>query len=212
QLGIIDSIKTICLTHLHNDHFLGLFSLLWHYWINQRSNDVTLIGPKGTQETVETILTLINTPKSMRSSYEVRYIELNETLEPRKVMGIMGITYISVEHRIPALAYKIERNGKSFCYTGDSKLVPTLIHIARGCDTLACESTFPDELADFAHKHYHFTPADAAELALETQCKKLILVHISSYFIDQLDIFKQQAEQKLRKSVILAEDLMEIVL
>ncbi|MBN1801541.1 MAG: ribonuclease Z [Candidatus Lokiarchaeota archaeon] len=210
KLEKMGSIKTICLTHLHNDHFLGLFSLLWHYWINKRTEDLELIGPEGTKKTVETILELINTPQDMMSSFQVRYKELKPANKSASVQDKSDLTYASVDHRIPALAFRIERDGKSSCYTGDSKPVQTVIDLASKCDLLICESTLPDEMADFAHDHYHFTPSDAAHLASESDCKRLVLFHISSFFANQMDRFKQQAEKALGKSVIIAKDLMEI--
>ena len=120
------------------------------------------------------------------------------------------IKYISVEHRIPALSYRIEIDGKSICYSGDTKPIESLRKIATDCDVFICESTIPDEMADFAHKHYHCTPSDAAEIADKANCNRLVLFHISSHFIEQINEFKTQAAVKFKKSIIIAEDLMEI--
>ena len=213
QINQINAIKTICLTHLHNDHFLGLFSLLWYYWINGRKDDLNLIGPVGTQTSVITILKLINTPVSMMKSFHIRYNELEDTNKIEMIDNAnYNINYVNVDHRISAFAYRIESEDKKICYSGDTRPIPSLEQIADNCNLLICESTFPDEMADFAHKHFHCTPSDAAKIAIKANCKKLILIHIPLQFRNQLEIFKLQAKKLFNKEVIIAEDLLEIVI
>jgi len=210
QLELIENIKTICITHLHNDHFLGAFSLLWHYWLNQRKEDLKIIGPRQLKSTFETILELTHTPEGMMTSFKVKYEELKETNTIHTIRGHYQIQYISMEHGFPAFAYRIESNGKSFCYSGDTKPTDNLIQIAHNCDLLVCECTLPDDMHEFAHKHNHCTPSDVGKIASKSNSKKLVLTHISSFFLDRIDEFKASAEKFFNKEVIIAEDLMEL--
>ena len=86
----------------------------------------------------------------------------------------------------------------------------TLETLVKNCDMFICETTMPDKWSDFAHEYFHSTPSDAANIANAAQCKKLVLFHIASHFINQIDKFQKQAEQKFKKEVIIAEDLMEL--
>lgn len=210
QLDLIKDIKTICITHLHNDHFLGAFSLLWHYWLNQRKEDLKIIGPPQLKSTFETILELTHTPEGMMSSCKVNYEELQETNTVQTIKGNYTIQYISVEHGFPAFAYRIESKGKSFCYSGDTRPTENLKKIAHNCDLLVCECTLPDDMHKFAHEHYHCTPSDAGKIATAVNSKKLVLTHISSFFLGRIDEFKKSAEKNFNKEVIIAEDLMEL--
>ena len=210
QLDLIKNVKTICITHLHNDHFLGAFSLLWHYWLSQRKEELKIIGPPQLKSTFETILELTHTPEGMMSSFKVSYIELKETNTVQTINANYAIQYISVEHGFPAFAYRIENKGKSFCYSGDTKPTDNLKKIARDCDLLVCECTLPDDMHEFAHKHNHCTPSDVGEIAAAANAKKLVLTHISSFFLDRIDEFKKSAEKNFIKKVIIAEDLMEL--
>jgi len=212
QLNCIKNIKTICITHLHNDHFLGTFSLLWHYWLNQRKEDLNIIGPPQLKSTFETILELTHTPEGMMASCKVNYNELNETNTVQTIKKNYEIRYISMEHGFPAFAYRIEGNGKSFCYSGDTRPTENLNKIAQDCDLLVCECTLPDDMYEFAHEHFHCTPSDVGKIADAVNAKKLILTHISSFFLDRLDEFKKIAEKHFNKEVIIAEDLMELEL
>ena len=116
--SLTNKIKTICITHLHNDHFLGAFSLLWHYWISQRKEDIEIIGPPKLEKTFETILNLVNTPERMRS-FKIHYKELKESDEIQDVKTDYKIKAIKVNHGIEAFAYRIESENKSICYSGD---------------------------------------------------------------------------------------------
>jgi ribonuclease Z len=210
ELDKIKNIKTICITHLHNDHFLGAFSLLWYFWLSERKEDLSIIGPPQMKSTFETILHLIHTPEGMMSSFKVNYEELKETNTVQTVNRNYVIQYISVEHGFPAFAYRIESKGKSFCYSGDTRPTENLKKIAQDCDLLACECTLPDEMGEFAHKHYHCTPTDVGKIAVVVNTKQLVLTHISSFFLGQIDEFKKIAAKYFKKEVIIAEDLMEL--
>jgi len=68
----------------------------------------------------------------------------------------------------------------------------------------------PDVLSALAHKYFHCTPSDAALMAKIAHCKKLVLNHIPSHFVNQIDKFREQAEELFKKEVLIAEDLMEL--
>ncbi|MFX1277296.1 MAG: MBL fold metallo-hydrolase [Promethearchaeota archaeon] len=210
QVNAIDSIKTIFLTHLHNDHLLGLFSLLWYYWIGNRKEELEIIGPVGMEKTIKSILKLINTPEAMMTSLQPKYRELQSMEEVQILQANYTIKYVDVDHRIPALACRIESNGKSVCYSGDTRPTNALISLADNCDLFICETTMPDNWSVFAHEHYHCTPSDAAKLGMNARCKKLVLFHIPSHFTNQMDKFRKQAEKIYKKDVIIAEDMMKL--
>jgi ribonuclease Z len=211
KIKSINNIKIICITHLHNDHFLGLFSLLWYYWLNNRTEDLEIIGPPQTQETIEKIINLINTPKGMRS-FDLQYVELEDSNEMQVFKRKYNIKTIKVVHSIVAFAYRIENGNKSICYSGDTSPSQNLKKLAKNCDLLICESTFPSKFKKIAYKYGHSTPFDLAKLAIESNSKRVAMVHIFSTFSNQREKFKLEAEKELKRKIILAEDLMKIEL
>jgi ribonuclease Z len=208
KINSIESIETICITHLHNDHFLGLFSLLWYFWLSGRSIDLEIIGPPKTQETIENVLDLINTPKRMRSSFNINFIELKDSNEMQYFNRDYEISSIKVNHSILSYAYRIEKNSKSICYSGDTAPSDNLVKLAKYCDLLIYESTFPNKFKNIAYKYGHSTPYDLARLAIETNSKQVAMVHIASTYLNQIDNFKVEAEKELKRPIIIAEDLM----
>lgn len=214
-LDKIDTINTICITHLHNDHFLGIFSLLWYYWIiSQRTRPLKIIGPPQIDYTIRTILKLINTP-SNALKFDLDFMILKDSNKFQLVnVNDYIITAAKVEHIPITFAYKVEEklSNKSLCYTGDTRPVENIIKLSSGCTLLICEATFPDSLADFAHKYYHCTPSDAVKLATQANIRKLALTHISAAFHNEniLKKIKEQSEKKFMNEVIMAKDLMTL--
>ncbi len=208
QSNSINTIRTIIFTHLHNDHLIGVFSLLWYYWINDRKEDLNIIGPIGTKNTIESILKLINTPEDMMKSFQIHYQELESTKEIQPIKYNYIMNYVDADHRISAFSIRIEDKKNSICYSGDTAPTYLLEKLAMNCDIFICEATMPDEWAEFAHEHFHCTPSDAATIANKIHCKTLVLFHIASHFIKQFDKFQQQAEKIFKKEVIIAKERM----
>ncbi len=215
SLNCINSIENICLTHLHNDHFLGIFSMLWYYWIiSQRKNALKIIGPPNTDSTITSILKLINTPDdAIKFDLKFEILRNTDKIQIFKLLNY-NIKSIRVVHTPIAFAYRIENinSKKSICYVGDSSSCENIINLAKKCDVLICESTFPDEYKKFAHKYGHCTPSDAAEIANQAEIKTLILTHISAVFQNEKDLnrIKNQAENKFKNKIIIAKDLMTL--
>jgi ribonuclease Z len=206
ELECIDEIKTICFSHLHNDHLLGVFSLLWYYWINKRKDPLNIVGPIGIRDTIEKIIDLINTPPDMRSC-ELIYHELEEQDSIEPIRLDYDINYVHMEHSIPTIAYKIKKADKSLCYAGDTKPNDKLIILARNCDLLICESTFPDDLKDTAHMYNHSTPSDVISIAQKANCKRIALVHISPPFRNKIQNAKNDLTQKFSGKILIPKDL-----
>lgn len=211
KLGFINDIKLICISHLHNDHFLGICSLLWYYWITGRSKPIKIIGPPTTKVTIKKILQLAHTPEDM-GGFELDFIELKKSnqLQDLGEFQTYLIKAIQVEHGFPAYAYSVESNRSKLTYSGDTKPNNQIIEIAQNSDLLICEATFPDKFQKVAHKYHHCTPSDAAKIANKSHSKKLVLVHISPVFEGLMPKMKESAEQIFENDVIIGIDLMQL--
>jgi ribonuclease Z len=207
KIDMIQNITTICITHLHNDHFMGIFSLLWYYWINERKETLKIIGPADTKSTIEKILDLIHTPERMKS-FEIEYIPLKDIIE---IQSIEEENYTikanKTSHLDPTFALRVEENGKSVCYSGDTKPIQGLITFFDNCNLLIHESTFPDEFQNLAHQLYHSTPHDIADIANKSNCINIALIHISPTFHDQIDKFYTQVRKHFTGTIFIPDDL-----
>lgn len=97
------------------------------------------------------------------------------------------------------------RKGDSFVVVIDTRYCSEAIEIAKNAKMLLCESTYLEEHRDLAHKHFHLTAKQAAEIAKQADVKSLILTHFSARYLD-LEPFVEEAKVVF-SSVDVADDL-----
>jgi len=107
-------------------------------------------------------------------------------------------------HIESSLAYRIESEGKSLVYSGDTDYSESLIELARDADTLIIECSMPDGLKVKGH----LTPNEVVRIANESKAKKVIISHLYPICDEKNVIDKIRKEAKAE--TILAEDLLEI--
>lgn len=104
----VHGLDVICFTHYHGDHISGLPGLLLSMGNAQRTEPVTLIGPKGLIKVVNALRTI-----APELPYELKYIELTEK---EQIININGyeICAFRVNHNVVCYGYvvKINRAGK----------------------------------------------------------------------------------------------------
>lgn len=101
------NIDIICLTHFHADHVAGLPGLLHTIANSGKTQPLTIIGPYGLQQTIESLLVIA---RGLPFPIIYNEVNLNETF----TFDEIKIKTLHVEHRITCLAYCIEttRPGK----------------------------------------------------------------------------------------------------
>lgn len=101
-------IDVICFTHYHADHISGLPGLLLTIGNSDRTEPVTLIGPKGLSRVVSALRVI-----APELPYELRFIELSESREHISINGY-EIDAFKVNHAVTCYGYavNIPRIGK----------------------------------------------------------------------------------------------------
>jgi ribonuclease Z len=100
------------------------------------------------------------------------------------------------------------RKGLKIAYSGDTRPTDSLARVAMGSDLLIHEATFDNALLERAGENRHSTAAQAAEIAVKADVKKLILTHISSRYPDPAHLLEEARE--VFRDTLIAEDLYEI--
>lgn len=95
-------IDIICFTHYHADHISGLPGLLLTMGNAERTEPLTMIGPKGLERVVNALRTI-----APELPFEIRYIELAQP-EEHLVLNGYHITAFKVNHNIACYGYTIE--------------------------------------------------------------------------------------------------------
>ena len=101
-------IDVICFTHFHADHISGLPGLLLTMGNAERTEELTIIGPKGVERVVNSIRII-----APELPFKIRFIELSEPHQQININGMKIIAY-RVNHNVICYGYsiEIERNGK----------------------------------------------------------------------------------------------------
>ena len=101
-------IDIICFTHYHADHISGLPGILLAMANAERTEPLTLIGPKGLARVVQGLRVIVP-----ELPFELKYIEITE---PEKTLELFGykITAFRVRHSMICYGYSIDilRGGK----------------------------------------------------------------------------------------------------
>lgn len=95
-------IDTICLTHFHGDHVAGLPGILLSMANAERTEPLTLIGPRGLEKVVGALRVI-----APELPFELKFIELAAPVE-HVLAGEYEITAFRVHHSIPCYGYTVE--------------------------------------------------------------------------------------------------------
>lgn len=95
------------------------------------------------------------------------------------------------------------RPGTRMAHVGDVGRVDELEQIIRGVDALVIEATYMNEEAEMADQFAHLTARQAADLAVRTDVKQLILTHISRRYRERDVLAEAQA---IFRNTIVARD------
>lgn len=100
-------IKTICITHLHGDHFYGLPGLLTTLSLHGRTESLTIIGPSRLEEYMNLVLSLGDGDLN----FSIEYIGVNfeETATILKTTYCL-IQTVPLSHRVPTVGYVLTEN------------------------------------------------------------------------------------------------------
>ena len=101
-------IDVICLTHYHADHVSGLPGLLLAMGNAERTEPLTIIGPRGVERVVNSLRVI-----APELPFEIRFMELTERQQEMTV-GPYTLTAFRVNHNIVCYGYSIQlkRAGK----------------------------------------------------------------------------------------------------
>jgi ribonuclease BN (tRNA processing enzyme) len=225
-------------THLHYDHCMDYARLVLQRWDQgadlipdlevygpaaiRRMTDL-LFAPDGVygpdvrariehQSSIDTFAARGGKPPRKRPAPNVRVIKDGDVVQGKSWKLTVGHA-VHVQPYLECLAFRIDTEDGSLCYSGDSGSSDTIVELAKGCDILIhmnhmFSGTAPTPAFRDAVGHHKGN----AQTAQRAGVKTLVLVHgVPS--IDQPRIREQvvhEIQQEFSGKVVWGEDLMEL--
>lgn len=205
----------IYFTHTHFDHVCGLpfFRPLFEpqnrfrLWAGHLSGAMTL--KRVLAEFMMSPLFPVP-PEVFRSTLEYRDFNAGETL----TSGDVKLRTAKLNHPDGATGYRVEYDGRAFCYVTDTEHVPgsldrNILSLIAGADLVVYDSMYTDE----EYRHYvgwgHSTWQEGVRLCKEAGVKRLAVFHHDpEHDDDQLDGIAREVERLLPGSVVAHEGLV----
>jgi len=137
QSGVgYENVSTVLLTHHHLDHTSDLLSLLKARWLAGEDH-LEVVGPTGTKALLDDLIDVYDYLRE-KVDLQIREVGAHEF----EVAGF-EVEGFETRHSLPCLAYRF---GDRFTYSGDTEAFEGLANFAGGCDVLAHDCSFPDDV------------------------------------------------------------------
>jgi ribonuclease BN (tRNA processing enzyme) len=183
-------IQAMFVTHFHADHFGGVpFFILDSQFFSKRSQPLTIAGPPGLAQWYERVMeTSFPGSSSTKPKFPLSLVELRPS-ERASVAGV-HVTPFQAHHGSPGgpfFAYRLEAEGRTIAYTGDTEWTDVLIGTAFQADLFVAEAYFFDKKVRF-----HLDLASLLERLPRMQPKRLILTHMSEEMLARVGTLEHE--------------------
>lgn len=158
------------LSHFHLDHVAGVHTLAKL----PLHGGLTICGPTDARRILDG---LINHPFTLPLAdlpYPVHVLELPEEAD-RLPFRVEAKT---LRHSALTLGFRIEMEGRVIAYCADTGYCENAVALARDADLLIAECAYASGCANESWPHLN--PETAAQIARESQAKRLVLVHFDA--------------------------------
>jgi ribonuclease BN (tRNA processing enzyme) len=166
------SIDAVFLSHLHADHCLDLcgYYVMRKYHPGGALPKIPVWGPADSARRMAKAYDLDEDPGMNEEFDFIPYDNLAVEFGPFRV------TAREVVHPVTAYALRVEVDGRTLAYSGDSGVCPGLEDTARDADLFLCEASFMEGAPN--PPDLHLTGAEAGRTATDAGSRRLLLTHI----------------------------------
>ena len=176
RLGIDpNAVGTILITHLHGDHFGGLVWWLMHAnYVSNRSAPLIIAGPAGLRDRLHAASEALF-PGMAATKYRFP-LEFREFASQVPMdLGGARVTPYQVNHPSGAQAFavRVDGQGRSLGFSGDTEWVDNLVPCARGADLMIMDCFGYD--ADIG---FHMSWKTIASHLPELAARHILLTHM----------------------------------
>ena len=163
-----ESVSALFLTHWHFDHAADLPVLM--YRLDQLGDHpLPVYAPADPDSAIRRIV-------AASPRFSLKDVSSGDEIS----VGSCTVRVGEARHPVPAVGYRIESDGVSFGYTGDTNTLPGLSAFYRGCRVLLADGLFPE--SEWTAQKPHLSAAGAAMLAAEAGAEHVVLTHFNPVY------------------------------
>jgi ribonuclease BN (tRNA processing enzyme) len=170
------TVDAVGLSHLHADHCMDMCS----YYVARKYHPegprppIPVYGPFGTADRLAVAYGLPVEP-GMREEFDFRaWLE-----QDSREIGPFVVSVAPACHPVESYLIRLEHDGHSLVYTGDTGPTQALGDLARGADLLLSEATFRS--GDDNPPDLHLTGRQAGEYADQARVGRLVVTHVPAW-------------------------------
>lgn len=196
----VADLDAVVVSHRHIDHCIDLVGCFYNLRFDPAfDRRLSLYAPA---EVHRTLTSVMSADSAMRFDdvFDHREVGPGDEL----TVGAAHLSFAHSVHPPPTVSTRIEVDGRTLVYSGDSAGGPELVAIARGADLLLCESTWTGDAADYP-PGIHLTARGAGRIARDAGVGKLVLTHLTGG--TDPDLALREAGEVFDGPVELAQDL-----
>jgi len=206
----------ILISHPHADHLGGFMPLIFaiklksmyskHLGIKERTKTLFLHGCPGFSKDYKLLRKMMSPEPD--ETYPIKVVEhkTQKVKYPGFILETRLVPHAEKYYKNKCLAFRLEADGRSLVYSGDSKYCKQLAELAKNVDVALIDSSGLSK--GLGEEGYHITPEGAGKVAQEAKVKKLILIH--HYEVKSPQQITEEARKYYAGEILMAEDLMEI--
>lgn len=173
-----DAVDAIAISHFHSDHFAGVPQfLLAAIYEDRRQHPLTIAGPRSVEARVRGVADAIGYSMTDRVlPFPLRFAEFEggAVLD----LGLARLGAFETLHDPASCPHglRVEADGRSLVYSGDTGWFDALAGHARGADLFVCECTFHELSPVTEHLSYEQLAARRHSFA----CERMLLTHLGA--------------------------------
>ena len=182
SLDEMRGIRHIFVTHSHLDHIAAIPLLADTLFDDLIGRPLIVHAlPKTIKALEKHIFNWTIWPDFTELPHKTNAVLKFEAMTPDSVLEVSGrqIEMISVNHSVPAVAYRLEADGKSFAFSGDTTSNENLwasLNKHETLDLFFVESAFADKDLQLAKMAFHYCPQLLAKDLLKLKHKTRIFI------------------------------------
>ncbi len=195
-------IDALVISHEHPDHCLDLYPLwLALFFHPEPVPPIPLVSPAGVFDRVARLHRSDDEVRDMRQRFDVREVEPGAAVE----LGPYRIQTRPMRHLVTTIGVRVETDGRSLAYTGDTGPTEEVEHLARDVDVLVAENSWLDGQGTGP---FHLTARQAGRHAAQAEAGRLVLSHF--WPTNEREPSREQAAEMFDRDVVLAEEGMAL--